>query len=229
MRASLIIFAMLLCIFSLAMVQKKPIRLVVIDTGVNIVNDMNTYSIKGEPDKHGHGTSMVSYILFGDLAKKKDYICTNVHIEVCKFYKSDAESGAGMTKCLKSIKSADIVNISAGGYNFDEAEYKEIDRLTNKGTRIVTAAGNDGHNLAEIPYYPAGYKFMELPNMYVVGNGYSASNRALSSNYKSRDMVWINSQDTMAYNFMGKTINVRGTSSSAALYTHKLIKEMCND
>ena len=104
---------------------------------------------------------------------------------------------------------------------------EHIALLTAKGSpRIVAAAGNEGRQYTrKYKYYPAK---LDLPNLVAVANGLSPSLKAKASNWGS-DVLWVDGQHKQVYSTTGDKVYMSGTSMSAALYTHKLLKEKCNE
>lgn len=227
---------------------KKPIKVMVIDTGVSIEHPL----LKGHKRyyfspidilyDHYHGTGMASLVLNGeidgnDLATSPT--CEQVELYVCNylpFFKSVREP-----TCLASALKykMDIINYSSSGSTFLQDEYDSLKALEQIGTIFVTVAGNEGDNLKHAPKYPGMFsatKFLPFPfnklttlkNIIMVGatdHGakWSTSNYGVS-------MEWMNGVAVRTATKIGDgygTMKLSGTSISAALYTNKLLRQKC--
>lgn len=208
----------------------KDINVFVIDTGVDkSVSTISKYISKdSDEDTHDHGTAIVSLILYGNL-KKKDTVCDNVKITVCNYYKDPARGLEEEINCLKKIKKNeyDFINFSGGGYEPSLEEAQELNRILDKSkTRFIAAAGNEGVDIYTKRFYPAILKLLNFP-IDIIGNGISLKDKARTSNYMSKNIIWVDGRDVSVYIRGGEIKTMNGTSMSAALYTHKLIKEKC--
>lgn len=210
-----------------AMGQGKEIRVMIIDTGVSSkIPQLKKYLAKDNQafdifDKHGHGTHVTGSILYGP--KLNNPVCSNVKIYSCKFLFDGSKMGSA--DCFHRARklSMDFVNFSGGGREFWLREFFELLILTQT-TKVVVAAGNNGTNLLDEPYYPAAYN---MKNIDVVGNGTSPSKRAKTSNFGLNDMIWLNGQEVKSFGIDKKYEYMNGSSQATALRTHELLLEAC--
>lgn len=230
-----ILFILLLILSTACQAKTKEchqIRVAIIDTGLDLKDERfkNKLCKKGhrnfaldEPfvDFIEHGTHVAGSVMehAGDA-----YYCMLI-------FKAFGRKATGFENIFREYiaikeaikQGAEIINISAGGSDFNPDEYQII--KDNPQVIFVVAAGNDGANidLRESFYYPASY---HLNNVIPVGNiGYQGE-RVRSSNYGSTVRAWeigLNVFSTLPGDRMGyKT----GTSMSTAVHTGKLVDKM---
>lgn len=109
-------------------------------------------------DTHGHGTHIAGII--NNIANTGT--CPKLSILPLKYYDN---SGAGFNNLANTVRAihyairagAQIINYSGGGADPAPAERAAVEEARRKGVLFVAAAGNDGHNNDQIPYYPASY------------------------------------------------------------------------
>jgi subtilisin family serine protease len=200
----------------------KRIRVMVIDTGIDgSLKEFKPYLSESNlkldlEDLHGHGTHVTSLILFGrDL---KDPVCNDVEIVSCRY-----PNLRPVSQCIRlaSQLKVNIINFSGGGKEYDPLEH---DLLAKFAGVSVVAAGNGGSNLNESHFYPAS---LDLPNLIAVANGTSEQDRSPMSNFGLTKLIWIDGRDVKGFAPGGGFKIMTGTSQSAALYTHKLLKRVC--
>ena len=230
-------------------VAPKPIKVMVIDTGVSPHLLIKSYLPKGweqfpvdyptnRPEVTAdiaihHGTNIAGIILFGNQDKPDAVACENVVVYSCSFYdksNTDEENVQKTANCLRRaiILNVDFVNYSAGGPGGNPIEEKLISILSANGTKIVVAAGNDAKPWDKTSYFPAQYtlKNYSLENLIPVGNIDYEGHRAVTSNYTG-GIVYdygTNIRSTVgmkSFDFMS------GTSQAAAMYTHRLVLKRC--
>jgi len=140
-------------------------------------------------DVHGHGTH-ISGIIASKPANGVGMVgvCPKVSIMALKYYDN---SGVGYNNLQNTVRAiqyairngADIINYSGGGADPAPSEQLAIEQARQKGILFVAAAGNDGHNNDQIPYYPASYG---TDNIIAVAS-ISRDNQLLpSSNYGAK-------------------------------------------
>jgi hypothetical protein len=204
-------------------------RIVVIDTGLNFFG-LHSYLCEdghldltgfGMSDVNGHGTNIV-----GILVKKMNTKTQCIQVikwmhdfnQMIELAKKDIKAADNLfaTALDQAIKyKAKYVNMSLSGERFLAKEYKRLEYLTNSGTKVVVAAGNDSKNLdIKCGNYPACY-YINNNNWYVVGNLYN-----FSSNYGSRIKYW---EDGNGQEGLGVILS--GTSQAAAKFLSKLISQ----
>lgn len=221
-------FFLFLLFFNLALSEpkSKKLRVVVIDTGVDSkIPQLRKYIPKeyrdteAGKDFHGHGTHV-----FGLIAEKA---CDDVEIIPCKAFKDPPfiDSLEKTIECLKKAVEldADIVNYSAGGYKFEVEELKVLMQLEKKHTIVVVAAGNDGANIDQYQYFPAGY---DLSNLVVVGNLAKPQFPAETSNTGTK-VVWEKGVDVSSTGPGNRKLVMSGTSQATAKQTGRLVEFFC--
>lgn len=185
----------------------------------------------------GHGSKVASALLFGDLKDKKE-LCPQVKVVACKVFFNGKFSAVAYRECLRiaDVQNYDYVNISMEYGVYDEGEYQSIKKLTERGARVVAAAGNKGLNYNEEPTYPAAYDadstaiipaFSGLNSNFIVvqaldENGniakYSNVGDNAVSDYGSFSM----------YDSSGDVGQFSGTSFASPLFLHNMIlDEVC--
>ena len=222
-------FLTILLLFSCLSVeiQKEEIIVFVVDTGISPkVSQIRSYLSntnfnKDLIDENGHGTHITGLILFGrDL---KDPVCKEVKVVSCRFYyKNSTITTADCFRRAKNAK-ANFVNFSGGGIEYIAEEHEELKALVKTST-VVVAAGNEASNLKRKPFYPAS---LNLDGMEVVANGTSETDKAPSSNYGLSKLKWVDGRNVPSYGPDGYIVAMEGTSQSAALRTHELVKKAC--
>lgn len=220
--------------------QAKPnichqTRVAIIDTGL----DLKDERFKNKLCKKGH-KNFVPEEVFADYIEHGTHVAGSIveHSGDAYYciliFKAFARKATGVENTFREYEGikeaikqgADIVNISAGGPDFNISEYKIIEN--NPQVTFVVAAGNESSNidLFENFYYPASYG---LPNIVSVGNIDYQGKRVPSSNYGTTVKAWeigLNVYSTLPGDRMGyKT----GTSMSTAIHTGKLVDKMSKE
>ena len=223
----------LLIISTTCWAKNKPITVFVPDTGVDIShvteirNHINIANWTKEDyvDLNGHGTHVAGIVL-------KD-TCPEIELISCKYYTdsiTEMMKKSNLTRSIECFKKAltqhiDIINYSSGGDSFSQEEFDILKKLSDKGIKIVVAAGNNGEDLKISDYYPAKYK---LTNIIVVGNLNVNKNVFYSSNFNLPGMVWEIGVDVFSTLPNSNYGSMSGTSMAAAIHTNKMLKEKCN-
>lgn len=164
------------------------ITVAVLDTGINDTHDefagkdIAIYSqIAGSDgfDGHGHGTHVSGIIAAtANNAKGGSGVAPNVSLMSVKVLGDDGRgSSAGIISGIYQAveEGADVINMSLGGYWYDQLEQDAIDAAANEGVIVVVSAGNDSGN---IKCYPAGFN-----NLICVAAVDQDNARAYFSNY----------------------------------------------
>jgi subtilisin family serine protease len=177
-----------------------------------------------------HGTHVTGLVLYGNtiIYPHKDLLCPEVVIYHCKVFSKAYDTVAASNKCLGKADLIDInyINYSGGGSEADETERSLIKRLLDKGVTIVVAAGNNGSDLHKKPYYPASYKDEGL-KVITVGNGKDRKHRHPTSNW-DKNIPWRDGDSVVSTGVDGSYVTLTGTSQSAPIYLHDLLKKRCN-
>lgn len=158
------------------------------DDGNGLIDDLNGANFvtdSGDPkDDNGHGSLVAGIIgAEGDNGIGVAGVAWNVQLMGLKHTDS---FGIGLySDAIEAIqyamaKNVDIINNSWGGSGFSQLLKNKLEEASSKGILIVTAAGNDGNLLSDVPVYPAAYS---IGNQVVVGSTEYTDSRASFSNY----------------------------------------------
>lgn len=207
-----------------AILPKKQIRIAIIDTGLNLINesDINLCSDykridfttdQDNVDRLGHGTN-ISYII-ADRLKGLDYCIT-----VIKAFSKSREDASVIIYSLSMAynfitdNNYDIVNLSFGGPDKIPFEEESILTLLEKNVKIFAAAGNEHMELTDnnCNYFPACYS----KQIHTIGNITSKS-----SNYGEYVREW--EDGTAIY---GGGYKMTGTSQATAIATSKYVRKL---
>lgn len=212
------------------------LRVGIIDSGLDLHDPRFTkvlckeghrdFSGHGIIDSDGHGTHVAGLI-------KKYAKDANYCLVIYKFYHTEwSTPPEAFDEALQYAlrDNLDIINISGGGPIFHISEYNAI--MDHPEVKVVTAAGNEGADLAKQPYFPAAYP---LSNVYAIGNGKDYEDKAPTSNYGTRVMYWEDGQKVESTYPLWKCgfhdrpkgkdcrAKLSGTSMSSAIYTGKWV------
>lgn len=183
-----------------------------------------------------HGTHVTGLVIYGpmkDFADTSDELCQEVEVISCQIFSekdnTDINFFKNQKKCFEYALRNNVkyINISGGGGNYNADEFMYLLKLKENGVKLVVAAGNNGENLNEYPYYPASLQD-RLNNIIVVGNVDANGKWQKSSNradYVVKEMGE-NILSTAPIS-AGKFSVLSGTSMATAIYTHKLLKKEC--
>lgn len=218
MRATMIrtLVVSILAILSVSATDIPPStikRVAVVDTGLDLSapwakpylcpNGHRDFTGTGITDKDGHGSHVTNLII-------QNAKGSNFCLVILKFYTNTIHTSwnRALMEALEYIKEERIpianLSLSGPGFMSDEDRYF----ASNSTTLFITAAGNNGVNLDEEPYYPASYTYS---NILVVGalNKYTGK-RLEISNYGRRVTLW-EKEDATSY--------------ATAVKTGKIVKE----
>lgn len=205
---------------------QEPLRVAVVDTGVNLSDIRITTHIcsdglmdftgTGIQDTHGHGTHVTGLII----QEAKD---SNYCLLILKYHTGieNSKSWSQSAFVYAAKLGADIINFSSGG-PVDDPKEKELLELLQDITFIV-AAGNDDKSLDETPYYPAAYV---MPNLVSVGNLQEDGSKSDMSNWGSMVKSWEMGTRVSSFDLQGDYVKQTGTSMAAAIKTGKYIYEL---
>lgn len=225
---------LLLSLFSLSAEAKcrvKPIKVAVVDTGLDLTdprffehlcpNGHKDFTGLGLKDMDGHGTHVAGLIqkYAGD---------ANYCMIIYKYYFDEQTGQVNLRNEILAFEAAakakvDLVNMSGGGPEFNEREYLFI--AENPQITFVVSAGNENENL-DIPgyyYYPASYW---LPNEIVVGSIQKDGSKAPLSNFSKKIVAKEVGTNVISYLPNDRTGEMSGTSMATAIHTGKMIREM---
>lgn len=212
----------------------SEINVMIVDTGVSpAVKEIMKYVPKNQDtidlvDTSGHGTHVAGLILYGyDL---KSPVCNNVKLHVCRFkYDGNPTVKKSHLDCFReAVKlKIDVINFSAVGDFYYDAEESMIKYITSNGIKINVAAGNEKRDISKIKMYPASYK---IKGMTTVGNGITAETRHFTSNYGIDEMIWRFGESLKSFDVTGKGYKfMTGSSQSTAIYTHDMLITLCKE
>lgn len=230
----LIKLLLLITLFSFQCIASDAIRVMVIDTGVDLSHPEIRSHIKENTntddyiDIIGHGTAMSSLVL-------KD-TCPEVELVSCRYYDPSLKDLIQRSNnCFQRalIENIQYINYSSYGKNSNEQERNILTKLSDKGVIITVSAGNDGRNLIN-PLtkecersYPSCYL---LKNVYIVQNIDENGNLVESSNYINHP----NTRSEMGLNVPvlapnNGTTQTTGTSPATAKYMNRLLLQRCKE
>jgi hypothetical protein len=208
----------------------QTIRVMVIDTGVDLSHPEIKSHVKEDFNfnylpYHWHGTAMAGIIL-------KD-TCKEVELISCDYHAYSKTQQKDSNECFRraSRENIQFVNYSSYGERADHDEKMAIKKLTDNGTIVVVAAGNNGKNLMATGKcrgsYPACYLFK---NLYSVQNLNQDGTRFYASNYlknvRAKAEIGVDVACLMPNNETGV---VTGTSPAAAKFTNRLLLKACKN
>lgn len=223
----------LLCFNCLA---AEPIRVAIIDTGLDIkdprfshlICDEGTTSKSFVPDvslkdTNGHGTHVAGLI---KLNAEDSSFC----FIILKYYLDSSSGTLNLKREVQAVKwainnKASIINISGGGPETNKDEENLI--KNNPKITFIVAAGNENQelNCVNKNFYPACYNY---PNLISVG-----CIDCLTTNYGEKIKAWESGNNlystvpkNIACSIFAKVcgmLYMTGTSQATAVHTGKLI------
>lgn len=196
------------------MLKSLIIKVLIVDMGLSGMNtSLLPYVDSYEEATHFHGPAVTSIVL-SDTGK--DWVCRNVHVDVCNFNGSTLKYYA----CLRAAIAGkyDYVNLSLSGTSTIPYEADLIEAI-RANSIIIVAAGNDHKDIHGV--YPAAYLYSSFGNMFVVTNSASSL-----SNFGPGTVDRMG-ENIPALNQYNQSIRISGTSFSAARFTHELIQRRC--
>lgn len=208
-----------------------PLKVVVIDTGINIHD--KRFNVCGYKDMTGHGmedatevhATHVAGIVTAMVEGSKD-VC----LVPCRFYTDTSpgiENLKRETACFNWAveQHADFINYSGGGGEFNEDEYLAVRHARAEGITVVVAAGNERSDMdkPENYYYPASYRILGVS---VVASIEPRGFRALSSNWGAKTVTIYAPGDSIYSTLpVGEYGYLSGTSMATAVQTGNLIRQ----
>lgn len=219
--------------------KSNKITVMIIDSGVlethSLFKNKNIKCLDRSDctDTNGHGTAMTSLVIYGELNKNfqpDEQICDNVQIYICNYFATNINKDIKYSSCLESAvkMKVDFVNFSSTASFYDTHEHYAILRMSENGTKFITAMGNEGADVKESNTYPAllstlkGLEETVIPVSATTreGSKWDMSNYGIPSK-KELGVNVRSASNTGAY-LIGS-----GTSMSTAIYTHKLLMKEC--
>lgn len=218
--------------------RNRTIKVMSIDTGTEMAHPI----FKGREigctltsdcfDLQGHGTSVASLILFGELDKSNKptaEVCSHVEFHSCN-YLNGLGVDLGYYKCLQEALDTGVqfVNFSSVAPGKDRIELEYLSKMANKGIKFITAFGNEGQDLNYYPTYPALYsRLKNLMNTIIPVYGITRDGRRwVDSNYGIPGKAEIAFRVRSAW-MGGRYAEPSGTSMSTALHTNRLLRQEC--
>lgn len=231
-----------------------PIRVAIIDTGLDVESSFDTEPIKklglvkpvmcpeggfdftskmifsdevpkDVTDTHGHGTHVAGLIAKG--AGNIPYcIIPMKYWDKDKFFQDVQKSTIRAFEKAISLK-VDIINYSAGGNERSEKECLIVKKALDSGIIVVAAAGNENSNINDKPYYPAmcDERIVAVENIDVAGDPTYTSNFT-DSRDGAKDLEKEKATNVISILPKNKTGPMSGTSQAAAIMTGNLVKRL---
>lgn len=198
--------------------RADTLKVLMIDAGTPFYQEQPDYVGKDvsldwmQGQTHYHSDAMFQFITHGAT-------CASYTVDWCNYFYKVGTSIDAYNHCLSKMNDYDIVNMSLAGDSFEMEEARILAETTRP--IIVIAAGNEGKHKLD---FPAVYTYTQS-NIYAIAALDLLGNRLDSSNYDKKVIDWLG---VSGYNTRdGKVRSLMGTSVAAALYTNKLIKELC--
>ena len=227
-------------------VEAKSLVVAVIDTGFDkklmkskflCPSGHKDFTGTGLYDNHGHGTHVSTLIhqyvtdikLTTDSSNEDIHNLLSSNTNYCqvilKFY--DPKDTNSMTSELKAFLYAidlkvDIINFSGGGQTPSQQEFAIIKKALDAGIKVVVAAGNEGSNIENKPYYPAVID----SRLIVVGNKTALGKIAPTSNFGDKVNAWEVGTDVVSLLPDNRIGLMSGTSQATAIKTGKILKKI---
>ncbi|MBR6518382.1 MAG: S8 family serine peptidase [Oscillospiraceae bacterium] len=214
---------------------ESGIKIAIIDTGISSVAISKDKIAEGKnyivengstEDTVGHGTGIAS-IIVGSPKAYLAGICEDAVLVPLVFYarennlttKGDVALLAQMIRDAKDVYDCDIINISSGVKTYTPALFDAIEYVGDKGTLVVSAAGNDGDDTV---YYPGAFE-----NVLCIG-GLNQEKTAAWEDSNAHSGVDILTPGEKVYvsSMKGNRMVVDGTSYSAAWASGAVAKLM---
>ncbi len=224
---------LLLMLFSISCFAKQTIKVMVIDTGVDLSHsEIASHVVNGTSsidyvDPHGHGTAMAGLVV--------DNTCPEVELISCRYFNlpNKPDEISNSIDCYKRAIAEDVdyVNYSSSGGKFRVDELAAMKELSDKGVIVAVAAGNEGRNLINQKTgvcdkaYPGCFL---LDNVYIVQNVDRDGKIYKNSNYIDHP----NARFEMGVDVFVLAPNkwyssMTGTSPATAKYMNSLLIKEC--
>jgi subtilisin family serine protease len=179
-------------------------------------------------DPHGHGTHIAGIITlqspqvrimslryYGDSAAESS-TAANQPDQTGPDQTGPDQTGRRLVHAIDyAVRSgAEIINISGGGAGKSPEEEEAIRKAWKAGILVIAAAGNEGQDLDQHPFYPASY---DLPNIIAVVSTTAKLDRAMKTNFSSSQrLIHAIGENVVSYLPAGKIGRMSGTSQATA-------------
>jgi hypothetical protein len=197
------------------------------DDGNGFVDDVAGWDFVNEQplpfDVHGHGTHIAGIISSSPAMNVGMVgVCPSATIMPLKYYDN---SGLGYNNLQNTVRAmryairmgANIINYSGGGADPAASERAAIEEAQKKGILVIAAAGNDGHNNDQVPYYPASYGLDNIVSVASINREYEL---LPSSNYGTKSVnIAAPGLSILSALPTGKFGTMSGTSQATAFVT----------
>lgn len=220
-----------LLLLFLPLVCQAQTKIALIDTGLDLTNEHYSsflctddthkdFTGEGIEDYVGHGTA-VTYLL------TKNILSSDYCLRIYKYYQEENKNN--QENYLKALKKAiedapDFINISGGGQNFIQDEYKLI--ADHPLIKFVVAAGNEGKELSSVDecFFPACLSSILL-NVITVGALDSPTTAWKMSNYGPLVMAWEPGVNILVMDVHNNKTRLTGTSMAAPVHLARIVNE----
>lgn len=227
------IFLILLIVTAQA--SAKPLKISIIDTGIDLKNKKLlpyisseskdfSKSSSGIQDQHGHGTHIASLIV-----DRSGLSPEQLQIVVIKYYSQTASAEENLYSTIDAFRysqkvGVQLVNYSAGGTQTSPLEKEALRQLQEAQILVIAAAGNEKSNSDDHPFYPASYK---LSNILSVGAHDAKFQKVESSNFGFSNVHLSSFGKDIISDIPGnKKLALTGTSQATAIVTALTAKLM---
>jgi subtilisin family serine protease len=150
--------------------------------GADFINKTGSLS-----DEDGHGTFVAGIIgAEGNNGKGIAGVAWDIQLMALRFL--DKTGNGTVSDAIACIEYAisqkvDIINNSWGGSGYSALLEESLKKASDVGIIIVSAAGNDGNRLSDVPVFPASYS---IPNQVVVGSSDAWDQLSAFSNFDAQ-------------------------------------------
>ena len=184
------------------------------DDGNGLIDDRTGYDFVRDThevlDYTGHGTHVAGTIGAQHNVGSILGVAPNIRIIPIAFL--NGSGGGSVSAAINSIRyaadqNAKVINASWGGPTCSSVLQTEIQALQKKNILFITAAGNSGNNLLQLPEYPAAF---EIENMITVGaSAYSETCKA-----EKNEMVCVGKELMASFTNFGEPVDLVGPGAA---------------
>lgn len=207
-------------LFATILLAAPPIKVLIIDTGLSSNNkQILRYVSNYDNATMDHGPAVAGLVLSDET---NDWVCNRVKVDVCNYHPDSNNTMEKYYSCLMWAinNNYDYVNLSLEGDNYSDQEEILLEKITHKSV-VIVAAGNHSKEISKV--YPAAYLYKGWGNYKVITNSPNPS-----SNY-GKGTINLSSDNVKVFTMSNSFVKMSGTSMSAARYTHRLLKDKCNE